>query len=66
MERINVSDEFRFAQTNCSFEMKLSTKADMRKVYEAMEAAVLSLVDEDDDGYYELWLQDLADCCDTD
>lgn len=66
MERIIVSDAFRFAQTNCNFKMKFSTKIDMRKAYEAMEAVVLSLVDEDEGGYYKLWLQDLADCCGTD
>ena len=61
MERINVSEGFRFHQTNCNFKMEFNTKVDMRKAYEAMEAAVLSL---NGDGYYKLWLQDLADCCD--
>ena len=63
MERINVSDEFRFAQTNCSFKMEFHSKVDMRKAYEAMEAAVMAVADQH--GYYQLWLQDLSDCCDT-
>ena len=48
-------------QTNCGFKMKYNSTVDMRKVYEAMEAGVMSTVDKE--GYYELWLQDLADCC---
>ncbi len=64
MERINVSEGFRFSQTNCNFKMEFSSKTDMRKAYEAMEAAVMSVVDEN--GYYALWLQDLADGCGND
>lgn len=63
MERINVSEGFRFTHTNSHFEMKFSDKVDMRKAYEAMEAAVMAVVNED--GYYALWLQDLADCCEA-
>ena len=64
MERINVSEYFRFAETNCGFNMEFSSKVDMRKAYEAMEAAVMAIANEE--GYYELWLQDLRDCCDAD
>ena len=64
MERINVSEGFRFSQTNCNFKMEFSSKTNMRKAYEAMEAAVMNIVDKT--GYYALWLQDLADCCETD
>ena len=64
MERINVSEEFRMFKSNCSFKMEFSTKVDMRKAYEAMEAAVMPIVDEN--GYYAIWLQDLADCCEND
>ena len=64
MERINVSEGFRVMQTNCHFKMEFSAKVDMRQAYEAMEAAVKAIADED--GYYPLWLQDLGDCCDND
>ncbi len=64
MERIKVSEAFRYAQTNNRFEMRFGKTADMRAVYEAMEAAVESVKDED--GYYPLWLQDLGDCCEGD
>ena len=50
MERINVSEGFRLEQTNCHFKMEFSEKVDMHKVYEAMEAAVMAIVDEN--GYY--------------
>lgn len=63
MERINVSEGFRFTHTNSHFEMKFAEKVDMRKAYEAMEAAVMATVDKS--GYYALWLQDLADCCES-
>ena len=61
MERINVSEEFRFCQSNCSFKMEFSAKADMRKAYEAMAAAVKAISEGED--YSMLWLQDLADGC---
>ena len=61
MERINVSEAFRVCQSNCNFKMEFSTEIDMHKAYEAMRTAVMSIVDED--GYYDLWLQDLADGC---
>ena len=61
MERINVSEGFRFMQANCNFKMEFNAKVDMRKAYEAMEAAVMAIADTD--GYYPLWLQDLGDCC---
>ena len=41
--------------------MEFSSEVDMHKAYEAMEAAVMSIVDEN--GYYDLWLQDLGDGC---
>ena len=61
MERINVTDSFRFHHTNCSFRMEFKGEVDMRKVYEVMETAVVE--NTDDTGYAKLWLQDLADCC---
>jgi hypothetical protein len=64
MERINVSEGFRVMKTNCHFKMEFSAKIDMRKAYEAMEAAVMAIADTD--GYYPLWLQDLGDCCEND
>lgn len=64
MERIIVSKEFRFSQTNCNFKMDFNGKIDMRKAYEAMEAAVKAIAQKG--GYYPLWLQDLSDCCNTD
>ena len=64
MERINVSEEFRFCQSNCNFKMKFSAKIDMRKAYEAMAAAVNDISDGAD--YSKLWLQDLADGCGDD
>jgi len=64
MERINVSEGFRVMKTNCHFKMEFSAKVDMRKAYEAMEAAVMAIADTD--GYYPLWLQDLGDCRDND
>ncbi len=64
MERIIISEGFRVMKTNCHFKMEFSTKVDMRKAYESMEAAVKAIADTD--GYYPLWLQDLSDCCDND
>ncbi len=64
MERINVSEYFRFSESNCHFNMEFSSRVDMRKAYEAMEAAVMAIANEE--GYYKLWLQDLGDCCDAD
>ena len=64
MDRINVSEGFRVMKTNCHFKMEFSAKVDMRKAYEAMEAAVKAI--SETDGYYPLWLQDLGDCCDND
>ena len=64
MERINVSKAFRVCKTNCGFKMSFNSAVDMRKAYEAMESAVMSIVDEN--GYYALWLQDLGDCCTAD
>ena len=61
MERINVSEASRICKSNCNFKMEFNVKADMNEAYEAMKAAVMSVVDEY--GYYELWLQDLADGC---
>ena len=63
MKKINVSEGFRVMQTNCHFKMEFSAKVDMRKAYEAMEAAVMAIAEAD--GYYPLWLQDLSDCCDN-
>ena len=63
MERIIVSENFRLSKTNSSFDMKFSEKIEMRKAYEAMEAAVMAIVNEN--GYYAIWLQDLADCCEA-
>ena len=62
-ERIVVSEAFRVCQTNCSFKMEFRSKVDMRKAYEAMETAVMAIADQH--GYYQLWLQDLCDCCDA-
>ena len=45
MERINVSKEFRFSQTNCNFKMEFYAKMDMRKAFEAMEAAVMAIAE---------------------
>ena len=63
MERINVTEAFRFEQTNCSFKMLFNENADMERAYAAMEAAIQTLKNEN--GYYQLWLQDLHDCCDS-
>ena len=45
MERFDVSAAFRFEKTNCEFKMEFNTKVDMRKAYEAMEAAVMAIAD---------------------
>ena len=43
MERINVSEEFRMMQTNCEFKLEFEKNADMRKAYNAVEAAIEAL-----------------------
>lgn len=61
MKRIEVSEAFRVCKTNVRFEMTFDAKIDMHEVYKVMENTVLAIADEN--GYYQLWLQDLYDCC---
>ncbi|MBR5640652.1 MAG: hypothetical protein IKW92_00790 [Firmicutes bacterium] len=64
MERIIVSEAFRIAKTNCSFNLKFNAEVDLNKAYEAMEVAINEITK--GEGYKDLWLQDLRDCCDKD
>ena len=61
MTRINVCDEWRMLNTNTTFKMELSQKVDMQKVFETMKSAVEEI--RNDEGFADLWLQDLNDSC---
>ncbi len=64
MERIIVSEAFRVAKTNSRFDLKFNADVDLGKAYEAMETAINEIAK--GEGYKNLWLQDLRDCCDKD
>ena len=64
MERINVSEAWRMHQCDTTFELRFAENVDMNKAFEAMKAAVEEINYEN--GYADIWLQDLGDCCDKD
>ena len=67
MKRIEVSESWRMMQCNSTFKMQFDSKVDMEKAYAAMEAAVRAIdTDSYYKDYYDLWLQDLKDCCEKD
>lgn len=60
MERIKVSDEWRLLKADTTFEMEFSKPIDKSIALKAMKDAIKAINYED--GYADLWLQDLADC----
>ena len=60
MERIKVSDNWRFLHTDSTFEMKFSAEADKSKALDAIRTAIKAI--DYENGYSDLWLQDLEDC----
>ena len=59
MERINVTEIWRTHYTNTTFTMVFANETDTKKAFNAMEAAIKEINYED--GYADLWLQDLSD-----
>lgn len=59
MNRIIVSEGFRFEQTNAMFNMAFMRNTDTKKAFEAIQNAISGINYEN--GFAALWIQDLSD-----